>query len=320
MRYYWHWVKKPPTLQEKGVRLGYRTIFIFPEFRGLVYGLMAMVMIIGFLNFAINPAILLASLFISLLVVTLAHTHHNLLGLVLTPVPTVSVFAGERIPIGILVQESHHRPRFTLGLRSKSTEQTAKVIDLAPGQNGMLVVYLPPHQRGLLKTGRLTFFSRYPLGLMRAWTHFELENPVMVYPQPESKHVTVPSPDAQYSHGEQTFGSTGDDFMGLEGWREGDSLRKIHWKASARSPHWLVKQFGGGTPEKIWLCWEDTGLTEVEASLSRLCRWVLDADATHRPFGLKLPGLTISPGSGSTHTRLCLESLALFQRKRSVPL
>jgi uncharacterized protein (DUF58 family) len=40
---------------------------------------------------------------------------------------------------------------------------------------------------------------------------------------------------------------------------------------------------------------------------------VLDADAAHRAYGLRLPGIEIAPALGSAHRIACLRALALFE-------
>ncbi|HIJ85121.1 MAG: hypothetical protein HW380_3490 [Magnetococcales bacterium] len=308
----WKLSKTQPAIGENGVRLNYRTIFILPEPLGVVYGLMAMTMIVGSLNFAINPAVVLACLFTSILLVALTQTHRNLLGLMILPAPPIPVFAGERIPVGLVLKEMNRRPRFTLGLKSPTVPETARLINLDAKQTGYLEHYLPPHRRGPMHTGRLTLYSRFPLGLIIAWSHFELAKPIIVYPKPEPKTMIPPSWDTRQGQGEGAHGPAGDDFIGLENWQPGDSPRKIHWKASAQHSTLLVKRFEGTTSEKTWLRWEDTGLTEVEARLSRLCRWVLNAEEQGQPYGLILPNVTIPPGIGDAHRHRCLEALAMF--------
>ncbi len=312
--------KPIPLLDVQGLRLGHRSLFIFPEFRGVAYGVMAVVMILGALNFAINPALIIACLFTSILLVTLTHTHRNLLGLMIEPVRFPEVFAGDPVPIALLLREVDSRPRWAIGLKSERGMQTAPSLDLGANQRGMLTLDLPPQGRGPCTIGLLTLFSRYPLGLIRAWTHVAMAEALIVYPRPEALHADhLPISVPWQGRREPGPGAGGDDFIGLEGWRPGDSFGTIHWKASMQHATMLAKRFGGDShqkimPDKTWLCWEDAKLPEVEARLSRLCRWVLDADARHRPYGLKLPGLTLAPGTGSAHRRRCLEALAMFHQ------
>jgi len=74
----------------------------------------------------------------------------------------------------------------------------------------------------------------------------------------------------------------------------------------------LTKQFSGQALPELWLDWDDLAGMDTEARLSRLCRWVLDAQNAGLSYGLRIPGSTLAPGIGEAHQRTCLEALALF--------
>ena len=74
----------------------------------------------------------------------------------------------------------------------------------------------------------------------------------------------------------------------------------------------LVKQFGGDRADELWLDWNDLPDLPVEARLSQLCRWVLDADREQLRYGLRLPGVEQPVNSGPAQRARCLELLALF--------
>ena len=70
--------------------------------------------------------------------------------------------------------------------------------------------------------------------------------------------------------------------------------------------------FAGGGSSHVWLDWDATVGADPEARLSRLCRWVIDAEAAGARYGLRLPGNQIAPGNGPTHYHRCLSALALY--------
>ena len=74
----------------------------------------------------------------------------------------------------------------------------------------------------------------------------------------------------------------------------------------------LTKQFGGDRVEELWLDWERVPEADPEARLSRLTRWVLDAEAAGHAYGLRLPGKVLPLGHGEAQLKLCLGELALF--------
>ena len=103
-----------------------------------------------------------------------------------------------------------------------------------------------------------------------------------------------------------------DDFAGFRLYQPGDPTRQIHWKGMARAqqPHSKVFTTLRGTD--LWLDWDALGDLDTETKLSRLCRWVLDAEAGGLNYGLRLPTLDISPHHGPGHRHRCLEALALY--------
>jgi uncharacterized protein (DUF58 family) len=103
-----------------------------------------------------------------------------------------------------------------------------------------------------------------------------------------------------------------DDFIGLRTWHHGDSLRHVAWKAVAREQGMFAKQFSGEAQQDVWLEWDALAGMETEARLSRLTRWVLDADAAAQRYGMRLPNHALAPGLGEEHRRQCLEALASF--------
>jgi hypothetical protein len=50
-----------------------------------------------------------------------------------------------------------------------------------------------------------------------------------------------------------------------------------------------------------------------EDRLSRLTRWVVDAEAAGLSYGLRLNSVTIDRASGASHRAECLQALALAQ-------
>ena len=81
----------------------------------------------------------------------------------------------------------------------------------------------------------------------------------------------------------------------------------------AREQPLLTKQFTGASTTQVWLDWYElpTDLPGIEARLSRLTRWLIDAHAQGLAYGLRLPGKKIPLGQGARQFQECLEALAL---------
>ena len=52
---------------------------------------------------------------------------------------------------------------------------------------------------------------------------------------------------------------------------------------------------------------------DLEARLSTLARWIVDASARGMTFGLRLPGEEIPPEPGESQRRRCLTAIARFE-------
>jgi uncharacterized protein (DUF58 family) len=80
----------------------------------------------------------------------------------------------------------------------------------------------------------------------------------------------------------------------------------------------LTKQFSGRANTELWLDWQATQDTlGIEGRLSRLARWVIDANAAGLSFGLRLPGVTVPPAPGDAQHDRCLGALAMFPNDAS---
>jgi uncharacterized protein (DUF58 family) len=195
-------------------------------------------------------------------------------------------------------------------------EQTPQTLDLDSGGGQWLDLHHPSSKRGWLRPGRITVYTRFPLGLFHAWAYINIEMQALVYPLPSSDRKLPAEVLVQDgSSGDQGRGD--DDFASLRPYHPGDSLRHVHWKALAREQGLVTKQFGGGVSEQLWLKWEMLGNLPTEEKLSRLTRWVLEADSRGMAYGLILPNIEITPQRGDGHRRHCLEALALYNIKDS---
>jgi uncharacterized protein (DUF58 family) len=161
---------------------------------------------------------------------------------------------------------------------------------------------------------RFTLSTTFPLGLWEAWTYWQPASQVLVHPWPETP--AAPLPESRKADGDSRYRSRGDeDFSALRPYREGDSMRRLAWKAMARSATGdpLTKTFDGGSGGELLLDWRSLpAALDGEARLSRLTRWVLQSEAAGHRFALALPGTEIGPDFGAIHRAACLEALATF--------
>ena len=295
------------------ILLTQRRVFVLPTRPGLLYAASLGVMLVGAINYNLSLGYALVFLLAGLGVVAILHTFRNLVQLEISPGRAEPVFAGETAHFGLSLFNRRLDGRYALMLHLGDDRTVA--VDIA--EQGAATVQLPlaAIRRGWLHPGRITLETRYPLGLVRAWSYIEPDMRCLVYPAPEPDAPPLPPAGAGESGGLRSGRGT-EDFSGLRGHQPADPPRHIAWKAVVRQGGigpLLTKQFAGASAARLWLDWNDLPPTlGTEARLSRLTRWLIVAESEGLTFGLRIPGKEIPPGQGGRHFQSCLEALALY--------
>jgi len=317
-RFFKH-LASPPKKARKQVRLGFNRIYILPTKAGLLFFALLLTMLLISINYTNPPGYLLTFLLTGVGLASIFHTHRALFGLLVSRAPTRSVFAGKTAHFQVVIRNPD--PLFRHGIRiTWSGLDQGPIQDIASKSEARFSLPKLAVARGKLTAGPIVVSSVHPLGLCKAWASVQLAMSCIVYPQPE-KNGPKWSPSAKVSADLSKIllesypaEQDGDDFSGLRKYRLGDPPRQVAWKAMAKSNTLYSKEFSSqGEDTVIWLQWKDANQAEIEATLSRLCRWILEADKTGHPYGLILPNQEISPTTGPAHLDLCLTSLAVFQ-------
>lgn len=123
--------------------------------------------------------------------------------------------------------------------------ETGVVEHLAPSSERTLRLRCVPLRRGLLTFEAVRVGRPEPLGLMRAQHREALPEALLVVP-PVHRIAPLALPGARRLQpgGVSFAGHVGDaeEFIGLRDFRPGDTPRKIHWKAWARTGRIVVKE------------------------------------------------------------------------------
>lgn len=304
------WARRRQGPDGDPVALHRRRIYILPTALGGGYGVCLFGMLLAAMNYNNSMGFALTFLLAGLGLVTMHWCHQNLSGLVARGFRVWPSFAGQPARLEVSLENSGRGPRHDLRVGCRNAR--SGFLDLAPGQVGALHVDLPTRRRGRLLIERIDVHTDFPFNLFRAWAWLHPSCEGIVYPAP-AEHAPAPpagGPEDAEGHWDEHRGE--DDFAGLRPFRQGDSPRRIAWKAAARGDALLVKQFAGSARGSSWLDWDSLPAMPVEERLSILCRWVLDAHAGGGAFGLRIPGTELPPAMGPAHRHRCLAALALY--------
>lgn len=296
-----------------------RRVFIVPTHPGLLFGVMLVTLFIGSVNYSLSLGFGLTFLLAAVGFVDMHLTFRNLAHLHLVAGRSSPVFTGEEAQFELHLINRRRKDRYAIWLdfvHDGREPDPAQAVDIAAGTTAAVKLATHASERGWLQSPRVRLQTRFPLGLLRAWTYWQPDARVLVYPRPEDHAPPLPlSGEAQAD----ARGQAGqDDFAGIRGYQAGDSLKHLAWRQIARlspdSANTLVtKQFEGGAGGEITL---DLSLLppgmDIEARLSRLTRWAIEAEARALPYALHLGAIHIKAGLGAAHHDACLQALALY--------
>jgi uncharacterized protein (DUF58 family) len=311
------WFFRQEEAQSGPIVLKQRSIFILPTRAGFGLALALFIMLLGAINYNNSMSYILTFLLGSMAIVSILHTHRNLYGLQIETGKATPVFAGETAHFELWLENRGQQARYELVWQSHLPTTVKKsadlIVDIPANQRVNLMIPIPTYQRGPIQLGKLTLYTRFPLGLFHAWAYVHLKHDTLVYPSPRGDK-TLPREQSADSFGEGSpHDGSGEDFLGYRNYQPGDSPRHIDWKAVAREQEWLIKQFGGMSAATVWLTWEEVStFNDLETALSQLCLWILIAERQGAQYGLQIPGQTLEPDLGERHREQCLRALALF--------
>jgi uncharacterized protein (DUF58 family) len=276
---------------------------------------MIFAMFIGAMNYGNNLALALAFMLGAMGLTAMHYAHRNLAGVRLSSSLCEPVFAGQLASFRIAIENTSRVARYELAIGND--HETARPTRIDPGERAILEVRSPAIRRGHLPLDHFEISTRHPFGLFRAWAYLHMPIRCIVYPRP-SERGAPPPPVETDTGGAQDMTRGDEEFAGLRAFHAGDSPRRIAWKAYAREQGLHVKVYAGTAVTSHMFDWNVTKGHGVEARLSQLCRWIEDAYAEGRAFGLRLPGTHIPPNIGAAHRQRCLTALALFEEDDDV--
>lgn len=286
-------------------------IYIVPTKAGLAFAATLVLMLVASINYQLNLGYLLTFLLAGSALVSMHLTHATLRGLTLRVKAPGPVFLGQPAEVE-LVLSNPGAARHGIGVGVRRARPQFAWCDVPALGSTSARVTFAPRQRGLARVPTLMAETRFPLGLFRAWTILRPAAAVLIYPQPEQPPAPLPPARAVPGVARTSRSADGGEFDGVRSYRRGDAMRRLVWKKAAKTGELVSRDTGESTSRELWLDFEDTGLSDHEACLSRLTAWALVAARTGLTFGLRIPGLELPPGEGDAQRRAALEALALW--------
>jgi uncharacterized protein (DUF58 family) len=317
-----HWFEARLPLTDS-MLLNQRNVYILPTKAGWMMVVTLLVLLVASINYQLNLGYLLTFLIGGSVLVGMHIGHANLRGIAINIIAPKAYFTSDFISYELVLSNTGKTLRHGIGLSALNLSHWTWAD--VPAQGSITVqVTSEPMPRGKHRLPTLTAETRFPMGTFRIWTVIRPAMQVWVYPAIEPNSPPLPTGEPLSGDAKHALTKSTGEFDGIRAYRRGDPIKHIVWKKVAKT--WANMETDDLSPsvnlisrdtqhtaaQELWLDFDRTGCTDVEASLSRLCAWVVQAKSLGLVYGLRLPTSELEPASGESHQQLCLQALATY--------
>lgn len=286
--------KRQPASAE--VKLRQHLLFVFPTAYGGWFVLLIALLYLFGSNYQNNLILLCAYLLFSLFCFCIIAAFVNLHRLTIKAGPAPYGYAGTEFTLPLSLSGAQHRKM----LRWSGDDFAELFFETLPEE---LPLGLHPQQRGFYQLKRFTLQSCYPFGLIRCWTHIQLQQFYWIYPEPAGLQQSVSASAAsQQEYPDQ-----------LVPYQMGDPVSAIDWKRLAKTP-WqpVIRHYSSSNePAKPNRLVVNTTGVALEQQLCEFCTLLHQFEQQGQSYSLSTPTTEIGPDHGQFHLHRCLQALTL---------
>lgn len=189
------------------------------------------------------------------------------------------------------------------GLEQSSTGLVWRVSCLKPGESTRLNFSVQASRRGAYTLGPLYVGTTFPFALWRLGIHSAEPRRLLVTPRVHPVYHMELDTGGRFQHGAVAkLGQTGEstEFVGVREYRQGDCLRKVHWKLWARRSIPVVREFSREQSSRVAMVLDtynppDADLFEAAAEVASSIAHYLAGENTS--LGFFAAGQTVHPFS-----------------------
>ena len=300
----------------------HETFRLRPTALWIIFGPVLGCMWLAAVNYSNNLVYAILYLIAALSFVSIFHTWKNLASLCVDHIRIHPAFAGEEVRMEIYLRNPTRQTIYGIffarlgeetGLSRRPTPlrlPDGRGVRIVAGDSCSAEVAFPSQRRGMYRFETLLVRTSYPFGLF--WASFRVPVNAEYYIYPQAKgHDEFPLLHPSGEQGSPVSNKPGDDFSGVRAYMPGESLRHVDWKAFARGRPLSIKQFTGGSGHELYLDAAEMTRLPLEARLSQLALWIVNAEKAEIPYALKLGRTTLPLGLGEAQCRRALEALAV---------
>lgn len=276
-------------------------------------------------NTATNLLYLIFSIMLSLLIVSAVMSQSTIRGIRAERLMPTHALAGEGTRIHLTLRNTKRvMPSLSLHLvdmlNTGVVAGQAYAVRLAAGRSMRTSYEAAFPGRGLYVFSHLLVTTRYPFGFIEKGISFSARQEFLVYPALIDMGSVLT--ESQLNLGEVATGRRGygSSLHGLREYSPDDPARHIHWKATAKSPTVVVREFEREEKKRVNL-FLDNALTDRSPEALENFEWAVSYTASLAKFLIdrdyQIQLIThqgrVPFGSGVTHFHRILRCLAIVE-------
>lgn len=267
-------------------------------------------------NTANNLVYLIVSALLSFMAMSGLFGRRNLLKIEMTIEPPDEVYATTSIPLKITLR---NKRKFLPAFLIKVTIEGHGILFPFVDQNKEAVKYvnLSFNQRGRYRIENIRICSVFPFNFfvrcIRVHNFFEF----IVFPQAKRCELWSFFDKEKKSRGENHSEKSGyeSDITSIRNYYQGDPMKYIHWKASAKTGELKTKELSTLSFQPIIIDFEKTDVRNIEENISCITYIILKFLKQNVPVGLKINGRLYKSGLSNAHKINMLRELALYGKE-----
>ena len=224
-----------------------------PTREGKRFLLATLLIAVAAFNTGNNLIFLILAMMLSMILLSVVILRYNLKGLTLAFSAVHPVFVKNRAVFKV-----------SLSNKKKLMPSYSIHVTIPKGITGQCAMpYVPPMsntsvemdsiftKRGIYRYGDFTLESNFPFTLFKKTVKAYIGGEVIVYPEIKEIDELIPELTKTDYTAHTTRHAPGDEFLTIREFRYGDSMRRIQWKASAKTGKLMVKDTGTDEPRLL---------------------------------------------------------------------